>query len=431
MINFDTMKVRQDFPFLKQKINGKPILYFDNAATTHKPIQVLNTIRNFYSKYNAAINRSTHSMGDTATLMYTQAHEKVARFIGADSYREIIFTRNSTEAINLVCYSLWMSRESNLMLSAGDEVIIPIIEHHSDFVPWQRLQDLTGVAIRYVKITEDGIINPDDVRLILSEKTRLICCSHVSNVLGTINPVKEIGQIAHEVGAYFLVDGTQSAPHMAVDVKDIGCDFFVFSGHKMLAPSGIGVLYGKKHLLERMPPFLTGGGMIKKVSFENTTWNDLPWKFEAGTPDVCGAIALGGVIEPHSGEDLIGAIDYLGAIGMSDIHNHEKKLCEYTISQLSQFDDIIVYGPKECSNKCGIILFNIMKNNEIIDSHIVTNLLDEEGIAARSGWHCAYPLMQYLEIDGSVRLSFYLYNTIDEIDRFIESLRLIIEKKLV
>jgi cysteine desulfurase / selenocysteine lyase len=427
----DPVKIRNDFPFLKNNINGRPLIYFDNAATTHKPQSVLDTINKFYIKYNAAVNRSIHDAGNTAGSMYWQAHENVARFIGAGSSREIIFTRNSTEAVNLVCHSLMQGKEEPVVLASGDEIILTVSEHHSNFVPWQRLQDSCGIKLRITGISPDGRADPDQIRSLVTEKTRLICCTHVSNVFGVINPVSEIGLFAKEAGALFLVDGTQSAPHIKVDVKKIGCDFFVFSGHKMLAPTGIGILYGRKELLEKMPPFLSGGGMIKEVSLEKITWNDLPWKFEAGTPDVCGAVALGGAFDPKSGEKLPGAVDYLNSIGMDDVHTHEHDLCSYTMSGLEKLDGVVMYVSGSCENRCGIISFNIIKNKEIIDSHIIAHFLNEEGIAVRSGGHCAYPLMKYSGINGSVRISFYIYNTRDEVDIFLNSLDNIIKKKLI
>lgn len=293
----DLSKIRKDLPFLKQKVSGKRIIYFDNAATTQKPVQILDAISKFYTKYNAAVSRSTHEISNTATAMYRQAHENVARFIGAKNYQEVVFVRKSTEPTNLIYYSLAFCTDKTIGLSPGDEITIPFSEHHSDLVPWQRLRELFGVTINVVGINDKVTFDIDDIRKQITAKTRLVCCSHVSNVLGTINPVKEVAGIAHKAGALFLVDGTQSAPHMPVNVQDINCDFFAFSGHKILAPLGIGVLYGEKDILGEKPPFLSGGGMIADVTLDCPTWNELPWKFEAGTPEVCGAIAPGGAID--------------------------------------------------------------------------------------------------------------------------------------
>ncbi len=427
----DVSKIRNDFPFLNQKISGKRIIYFDNAATTQKPVQILNTISKFYAKYNAAVSRSTHEISNTATTMYRQAHENVARFIGAKNYQEIVFVRNSTEAINLVCYSLAFCTDKTIGFSPGDEIIVPLLEHHSDLVPWQRLRELFGVTINIAGINDNGIVDTDDVRKHITAKTRLVCCSHVSNVLGTINPVKEIAGIAHEAGALFMVDGTQSAPHMPVDVQDIECDFFAFSGHKMLAPLGIGVLYGKKELLGEMPPFLSGGGMIADVTLDCATWNELPWKFEAGTPEVCGAIALGGAIDPNTGDILEGAIDYLGKIGMENVFRHETELAGYALAKLLAIDEVTVYAPADSISRCGIISFNIIKKGEVISPNIIANFLNDGGIAVRAGGLCAFPLTRSLNAGGVVRVSFYLYNTYDEVDRFIEELAEIISRKLL
>jgi len=427
----DVSKIREDFPFLKQKTSGRDIIYFDNAATTQKPVQVLNTIQTYYSKYNAAVSRSTHEISNTASAMYKQAHENIARFIGAGSSREIVFVRNSTEAINLVCYCLALCPDKAVGLSPGDEIIISLLEHHSNLVPWQRLRELFGVTIHMAGINDKGTVDPDDIGKLITAKTRLVCCSHVSNVLGSICPVDEIAGIAHDAGALFLVDGTQAAPHMPVNVQEIGCDFFAFSGHKMLAPLGIGVLYGGKDLLEKMPPFLSGGGMIADVTLASATWNELPWKFEAGTPDVCSAIALGGAIDPNTGNVLEGAVDYLGRIGMENVFRHEKELAGYALAKLRTMDGIIVYPRGESIDRCGIISFNIIKNSEIVDPNIIANFLNDDGIAVRAGGLCAFPLTRSLNAGGVVRVSFYLYNTTQEIDVFIDSLTSIISKKII
>jgi cysteine desulfurase/selenocysteine lyase len=427
----DVSAIRKDFPFLEQSANGRRLIYFDNAATTQKPRQVLETIQTFYSGYNAAINRSTHELSNAASAMYRQSHEKAAKFIGARDFREIVFVRNSTEAINLVCYSLMLSTDKSVGLAKGDEVIVPASEHHSDLVPWQRLKEYAGISVKYANLNNDGIVNPDEIKKLITNRTRLICCSHVSNVLGTINPVKEIGEIAHSVEALFLVDGTQSAPHIPVNVRDINCDFFAFSGHKMLGPTGIGVLFGKKELLEKMPPFISGGGMISDVTLESYSWNELPWKFEAGTPDACGAIALTGATDPNTGKVLEGAMDYLQNIGMDNIYKHESMLAEYALEKMRSIDKIILYTPSAKIERCGIISFNIIKNKEIVDPNIIANLLSDDGIAVRAGGLCAFPLVKSLSPEGVIRLSFYIYNTNEEIDVFINSLSSIISNKIL
>jgi cysteine desulfurase / selenocysteine lyase len=427
----DVLQIRKDFPFLETAPDGRQLIYFDNAATSHKPRQVLDTIRTFYSKYNAAINRSMYELGNSASAMFRQAHENTARFINAGNYHEIIFVRNSTEAINLVCYSLMLSADKSIKLTHDDEIIVPASEHHSDLVPWQRLKEFAGITVKFTSPDKDGIIDPDEIKKLITGRTRLICSSHVSNVTGTINPVKEIASVAHQAGALFLVDGTQSAPHIPVDVRDIDCDFFAFSGHKMLAPTGIGVLYGKKEFLEKMTPFISGGGMISDVTLECSSWSELPWKFEAGTLDACGAVALAGATDPNSGFVLEGAMDYLLKIGMENIHDHESTLTAHALKKMRSINEVILYSPQGITEKCGIISFNIMVNDEIIDPNIIANFLSDDGIAVRSGGLCAFPFVKKLYPEGVVRASFYLYNTTDEIDLFIDSLTSIISKKLL
>ncbi len=431
----DVATIREDFPILQRKINGKPLIYFDNAATTQKPIQVLNTIQTFYTRYNANVHRSSHTLGREATELYEQAHENVARFIGAEDEREIIFVRNSTEAINLVAYSLLHGESERLRLEPSDEIVLTIMEHHSNLVPWQALKDKggrprRGVVLRFVDINDDGTLDLELLREAITERTRLVCCTHVSNVLGTINPVREIGRIAHQAGALFLVDGAQSVPHIPIDVKELGCDFLAFSGHKMLAPMGIGVLYGRRELLEEMTPFLYGGDMIADVKLEGARWNKLPWKFEAGTSNVCGGIALGGAVELKSGRRLEGAVDYLQRIGMEEVRAHERELTEYALEGLQVISGVRIYGPLNSAERTGVIALNVIKRGELVDSHIAAAFLNDEGIAVRSGGHCAYPLADRLGVERTVRVSFYIYNTRDEVDRFLEVLEDIVQRRL-
>ncbi|MEE8391546.1 MAG: cysteine desulfurase [Anaerolineae bacterium] len=427
----DVHTIRADFPILQRRIGNKPLIYFDNAATTQKPRQVLRTIQEFYSTYNANIHRSPHVLGQEATELYEDAHRNVARFIGADDGREIVFVRNCTEAINLVAYSLSFEGKSapaSVYLQRGDEVVITVMEHHSNLVPWQRMRERIGVILKVVGIRDDGALDMEQLREAITERSRLVCCIHVSNVLGTINPVQEIGRLAHQVGALFLVDGAQSVPHMPVDVKEIGCDFLAFSGHKMLAPMGIGVLYGKRELLEGMTPFLYGGDMIADVNLEDATWNEMPWRFEAGTPNVCGGIALGGgAIDRRNDRRLEGAIDYLERIGMAQVHAHEKALTAHALEGLQAIEGVRVYGPLDPEERGGIIAFTVEGN----DAHVVAQLLNDEGIAVRSGGHCAYPLADRLNVDSTVRVSFYIYNTEDEVERFLVALDDIIRHKLL
>lgn len=422
----DIMDIRGDFPILKRTIQDKPLVYFDNAATTQKPQPVLNTIQEFYSNYNANIHRSTHLLGQEATELYEQAHWNVARFIGAAKTQEIIFVRNCTEAINLLAYSMSYCGDGKLSLGKEDEVIFTIMEHHSNLVPWQQVHDRTGARLGVINITDEGILDLDQFKRALTSRTKLVCCTHVSSVLGTINPVREIGRLAHQAGALFLVDAAQSVPHMPVDVKEIDCDFLAFSGHKMLAPMGIGVLYGKEALLQQMAPFLTGGDMIDDVTLDHATWNVLPWRFEAGTPNVCAGIALGGAIDLRSGQHLEGAVDYLERIGMTRVREHERELTGYALEGIRALPRVRVYGLMDTEVRSGIITFNV----EGIDAHLVACLLNDYGIAVRSGGHCAYPLAKRLAVESTIRISFYIYNTIQEVDYFLGVLESIINRSL-
>jgi len=400
--SFNPELIKNDFPIFKRKINGKPLIYLDNAATSQKPESVINCIDNYYKNHNSNIHRGVHTLSYESTVMYEDAHKKVADFIGAQGWKEIIFTRNATESINLLAYGWGLHN-----LKEGDEIVITIMEHHSDIVPWQMLRDLKGIKINVLGVDEKGDLKLEDLSGVLSEKTKLVCIIHASNVLGTVNPVKKITEEAKKFGALVLIDSAQSAPHIPINVQDIGCDFLVASGHKMMGPTGIGFLYGRSELLEEMEPFMYGGDMIEKVTLSKSTWNELPWKFEAGTPNIAGGIGLGA------------AVDYLQEVGLKNIYNHEEELLSYALEKISEFSWISVYGHKGLSSSVGVISFNV----EGVHPHDVAGMLDEEGIAIRSGHHCAQPLMHELSMDYAARMSFYLYNTKEEIDLCIETLK--------
>jgi len=394
-------KIREDFPILKREVNGKPLIYLDSAATSQKPLPVIEAMDKYYREYNANIHRGIHKLAEEATLAYEEAREKVARFINAGRPEEIVFTRNTTEAINLVAYSWGRANIEN-----GDKLLLTIMEHHSNIVPWQLLAQEKGASLDFVKIDENYYLRQDDIHELIDDRTKLVCLTHASNVLGTINPAKEITRAAHRFGAVVLLDAAQSVPHMSVDVKEIDCDFMVFSGHKMLGPTGIGILYGKKRQLEEMPPFLGGGEMIREVHTTGSTWKDTPHKFEAGTPDISGAIGLGA------------AVDYLRGVGMRNIREHEKEIAEYALSRMASVRGLTVYGPMDVDRRVGVISFNLGD----IHAHDLASILDEEGIAIRSGHHCAQPLMEFLKIPATSRASFYIYNTKEEVDILISVL---------
>ena len=394
-------KIREDFPILKRQVNDKPLIYFDNAATTQKPNIVIDTIARYYREHNANIHRGIHKLAEEATVAHEEAREKLAKFINAKRSEEIIFTRNGTEAINLVAYA-W----GRANISKGDKIVLTIMEHHSNIVPWQLLVEEKGAEVQFIKINEDGTLRQNEIQEQIDGRTKIVCVTHASNVLGTINPVKEIGRIAHRNGAIFLVDAAQSVPHMAVDVRDIDCDFAAFSGHKMLGPTGIGVLYGKSENLRAMPPFLGGGEMIKEVHTTGSSWKELPYKFEAGTPNIAGAIGLGA------------AVDYLRGIGMRNVHDYEKEITGYALDKMGRVGGLVLYGPRDVEHRVGGISFNLGD----IHAHDLASILDEEGIAIRSGHHCAQPLMEFLNIPAASRASFYIYNTKEEVDVFITAL---------
>lgn len=396
----DIRAIKEQFPIFKRRVRGKPLVYLDNAATSQKPQCVIDAEREFYERYNANVHRGAYHIAEEATAAYEAAREKIARFINAPSKECIVFTRGTTEAINLVAYSWgWAS------LKEGDEILLTEMEHHSNIVPWQLIAERTGAKIKVVPITDDGLLDMDAFERMLTERVRIVAVAHVSNVLGTINPVREICQKAHEAGAVVLVDGAQAAPHLPVNVQAIGCDFYTLSGHKMCGPTGSGVLYGRKELLEAMPPFLGGGEMIRTVTFERTTFNEVPYKFEAGTPPIAQAIALGA------------AVDFLTSVGMEQIRAHEFELTSYALERLREVCGITIYGTALPTQRGGVIAFNVSD----IHPHDIATFLDAHGICIRAGHHCAQPLMRRLNVSATARVSFYLYNTSEDIDAFVEA----------
>ena len=397
-------RVRADFPILDQEVNGNPLIYLDNAATSQKPLAVLNSLLNYYQKDNANVHRGAHTLSTRATEAYEGARDKIAQFINARSRQEIVYTRNATEAINLVAYSWGLN-----FLKPGDEIITSVMEHHSNLVPWRMIADKTGAIIKYVELDENEEFNLAQLKTLLSEKTKLVTVVHISNTLGCINPVEEITKLAHQVGAKVLIDACQSVPHYPIDVQAIDCDWLVASGHKMCAPTGIGFLYGKEALLEAMPPFFGGGEMISEVFLDHFTVGELPHKFEAGTPAIGEAIALGA------------AVDYLTNLGMDNIHAYEMELTAHLFKQLIEIPQLKIYGPKpdqKGQGRAALASFNV----ENIHASDLSTLLDHDGIAIRSGHHCTQPLHRLFNASGSARASLSFYNTHAEIDRFIEVL---------
>ena len=402
-VPFDIEKVREDFPILKRKINGKPIVYLDNAATSQKPRQVIETIERYYEEYNANIHRGIYSISEEATTAHENARAKVARFINARSPEEIVFLRGTTEAINLVANS-W----GRTNIGPGDGIMLTEMEHHSNIVPWQLLAKEKAAHLKYIGVTSDGLLNQEDFhRHLEGGGVKLLALTQASNVVGTINPVREMVREAHRKGMMVLVDAAQSVPHMPVDVQDLDCDFLAFSGHKMCAPTGIGVLYAEKKLLDEMPPYQGGGEMIREVHQFESSWKDPPYKFEAGTVNIEGGIGLGA------------AVDYLSSVGMRNIRLHEKELTKYALETLSKIKGMKVYGPMDPMVRGGVVSFNLGD----IHSHDMASLLDEDNIAVRSGQHCAQPLHERFDIPSTTRASFYLYNTEAEVDALESSLK--------
>lgn len=390
---------RKDFPILNEQVNGKPLVYLDNAATTHKPTQVLDKVTDIYNTVNSNIHRAVHSLSQKATIETENARKTVQKFLNATHDHEIIFTRGTTEAINLVAFSLGQ------LCKTGDEIIVSEMEHHSNIVPWQLLAERQGLVLKVIPMNDDGVLDMEAYESMLSEKTAIVSVNHVSNALGTVNPVKSIIDKAHKFGARVLIDGAQSVSHFKVDVQALDCDFYVFSGHKLYAPTGIGALYGKEDILNAMPPYQGGGEMIAKVTFEKTTYNELPYKFEAGTPDFVGSIALAE------------AIKYVEAIGMDNIHRYEDELLQYATEELCKIDGIRIVG--NAPEKSGVLSF-MYKDVHHFD---FGTMLDQLGIAVRTGHHCAQPVMQHFGIEGTIRASFALYNTKEEIDIFIAAVK--------
>ncbi len=398
---YNINKIRADFPILKRKINGKPLVYFDNAATSQKPESVLLAMDDYYRNHNSNVHRGIHTLSSEATTMYEDAREKIQKFINARSEKEVILTKNITESINLVAYS-W-GRQN---IKKGDEIILSIMEHHANLVPWQFVALEKHAKLRFIDIDKEGNLDMDSFKRLLNPKTKLVGIIWTSSVLGTINPLKEIIKLSHQNNTPVLVDAAQYAPHKKIDVQKLQCDFLGFTGHKMLGPMGTGVLWAKESILENMPPFLGGGAMIKEVYMEKTIFNDLPDKFEAGTPDVGGVVGLGA------------AIDYLSSIGFDDIEEYEKELTCYGLEQLKSLPNIELYGPLDANKRASIITFNVKG----VHPHDVAQILDDQGIAIRVGHHCTMPLHQRLEINASCRASLYLYNTKEEIDRLVSGL---------
>lgn len=401
-MSYDLEQIRRDFPILQRQVYGRPLVYLDNGATTQKPRCVVEAMTDEYYNVNANVHRGVHFLSQQATELHEQSRETVRRFLNAASVNEIVFTRGTTESMNLVA-----SCFSEAFMKEGDEVIVSTLEHHSNIVPWQLAQARKGIRLRVIPITDEGTVCMDEYRRLFTSRTRIVSVAHVSNVLGTVNPIREMTEIAHAHGVPVVIDGAQSAPHMAVDVQQLDCDFFAFSGHKVYGPTGVGVLYGREDWLDRLPPYMGGGEMIKRVSFEKTTFNELPYKFEAGTPDY---VATTGLAK---------ALDYVSHLGMERIEAHEKRLAHYAAERLQQIPGMCLYGPMAYGAEgSGPISFNV-KGIHHLD---MGTLLDRLGVAVRTGHHCAEPLMQRMGVDGTVRASFGLYNTLDEVDVLVASI---------
>ena len=400
---YDTDRIREDFPILSRRVHqDKPLVYLDNASTSQKPRSVIEALSHYYEHYNSNVHRGIHKLSEQASDEFEVARERIASFIGAGDPAEVIFVRNTTEALNLAAQA-W-GRDN---VGPGDEIVLSEMEHHSNLVPWQLVAQEKGAKIKHFPIDDNGEIDPGQAQELVGERTKVVSLTHMSNVLGTINPVELVGKRARDVGALLVVDGAQSVPHLPVDVSELGCDFLAFSGHKMLGPMGAGVLWGRAELLEEMGPFLGGGSMIREVFLDHSTWNELPWKFEAGTPDVADVIGLAA------------AVDYLETVGMEAIRQHEMKIAAYAIGALSDLEGVTVYGPHDPSRRGGVVAFNYLD----IHPHDIGTIVDREGVAIRAGHHCCQPLMRRLDVVATCRASFYLYNTESEVDVLVAALK--------
>jgi cysteine desulfurase/selenocysteine lyase len=395
----DVERIRADFPVLDRTVNGRDLVYLDNAATSQTPESVVESIADYYRRYNSNVHRGLHQLSQEASIAYEDAHDRVAEFIGASGREEVVFTKNTTEAMNLVAYA-WGLQE----LDAGDAVVLTEMEHHASLVTWQQIAQRTGAEVRYVRVDDDGYLDMDHARELIDDDAAMVSAVHVSNALGTVNPVGDLVDLAHDHDALAFIDGAQSVPNRPVDVSELGADFYAFSGHKMCGPTGIGVLYGRETVLDAMQPYLYGGEMIRKVTFEDATWNDLPWKFEAGTPPIAQGIALEA------------AIDYLEDVGMDRIRRHEEQLAAYAYDRLTEQDDVEVYGPPG-DDRGGLVAFNV----DGVHAHDLSEILNEFGVATRAGDHCTQPLHDKLGAPASLRASFYLYNTREEVDALVEA----------
>lgn len=395
-------EIKKDFPILQRTMRDKPLTYLDSAATSQKPKQVIDVIVDYYSRYNANVHRAIYELGEESTREYEGARERIAEFIHAKLPTEIAFTKSTTESLNLIAYG-WGLKGT---LKQGDEILGTVMEHHSNHVPWHFVRDMKGVTLKYVDVDDEGYLRMEQYDELITKRTKVVTVAHVSNVLGTINDVKEIAKRAHEVGAICVVDAAQSVPHMPVDVQDLDCDFLAFSGHKMLGPTGIGILYGKEKILEETEPLLGGGEMIREVHLGTAKWNDVPYKFEGGTPNIEGAIGLGA------------AVDYLSKIGMGSVRAHEMELTAYALQKLAKIEGVRVYGPKDPAKRGGVVSFTMDKAHP----HDIASILDVEGVCIRSGHHCAQPLMDRFNLSATARASFYVYNDVEDVDRLVAAL---------